>query len=88
MLGGPLPQSPFVQPAGRVTVPTGCGAFPYQYDRRTTPPNPNTDAARKAAETRFNIVQFTTMPRGGHFPAFEQPTLWVDDIREFVSKVR
>ena len=31
MLGGPLPQSPFVQPAGRVTVPTGCGAFPYQY---------------------------------------------------------
>jgi epoxide hydrolase len=88
MLGGPLPQSPFVQPAGRVTVPTGCGAFPSQYDRRMTPSNPNIDAARKAAETRFNIVQFTTMPHGGHFPAFEQPTLWVDDIREFVRKVR
>jgi pimeloyl-ACP methyl ester carboxylesterase len=88
MLGGPLPQSPFVQPAGRVTVPTGCGAFPYQYDRRTTPPNPNTDAARKVAETRFNIVHFTTMPHGGHFPALEQPTLWVDDIRGFLRKVR
>jgi len=83
MLGGPLPASPFVQPTGRVTAPTGCGAFPTQYDRRATPANANTEAARKAAETRFNIVHFATMPHGGHFPALEQPTLWVDDIRAF-----
>ena len=88
MLGGPLPPSPFVQPSGRVTVPTGCGSFPSQYDRRATPVNTNTKAARKAAEARFNIVHFTTMSRGGHFPAFEQPGLWVDDIRAFYRTVR
>jgi pimeloyl-ACP methyl ester carboxylesterase len=83
MVGGPLPSSPFVQPTGRVSVPTGCGAFPSQYDRRVTPLSTNTEAARKAAETRFNVVHFTTMPHGGHFPALEQPKLWVDDIRTF-----
>ena len=46
------------------------------------------DAARKAAEARYNIVHFTTMPHGGHFPAFEQPTLWVDDIRTFFREQR
>ena len=86
MLGGPLPASPFVQPTGRVAAPTGCGAFPSQYDRRATPANTNTEAARKAAETRFNIVHFATMPHGGHFPALEQPTLWVDDIRAFFQE--
>ena len=88
MNGGPLPASPFVTPTGRVAAPTGCGAFPYQYDRRATPPNQNLEAARKVAETRFNIVHFTQMPHGGHFPAFEQPKLWVDDIRAFLATVR
>jgi hypothetical protein len=45
-------------------------------------------AVGKAAGARFNIVHFTTMPRGGHFPAFEQPGLWVDDIRAFYRTVR
>ena len=80
--GGFAP-TPFPAPEGRVSVPTGCGAFPRQYDRRGTATNTNTAEARKGAETRYNIVHFTTMPRGGHYPAFEQPTLWVDDIRAF-----
>jgi len=81
MLGGLAP-TPFPRPEARVSTPTGCGAFPTQYDRRGAP---NTDLAeaRKGADTRYNVVHFTTMPRGGHFPAFEQPTLWVNDIREF-----
>ena len=81
MFGGLAP-TPFPRPEARVSTPTGCGAFPTQYDRRGAP---NTDAAeaRKGADTRYNVVHFTTMPRGGHFPAFEQPTLWVNDIREF-----
>ena len=49
--------------------------------------NTNTVEARKAAEARYNVVHFTTMPRGGHFPAFEQPKLWVDDIRAFFAAV-
>jgi epoxide hydrolase len=87
MLGGLAP-TPFPRPEGRVAVPTGCGTFPSQYDRRGTAMTTNTPEARKAAETRYNIVSFTTMPRGGHFPAFEQPKLWVDDIRAFVRAAR
>lgn len=87
MLGGLAP-TPFPRPEGRVSVPTGCGAFPSQYDRRSTPVNTTTAAARQDAETRFNIVRFTTMPRGGHFPAFEQPTLWLDDVRAFFRDLR
>ena len=83
MLGGALPASPFVQPAGKVAAPTGCGAFPTQYDRRASPLNTTSDSARAAAAVRFNLVHFTTMPHGGHFPALEQPNLWVDDIRTF-----
>jgi microsomal epoxide hydrolase len=81
MLGGLAP-TPFPRPETRVSTPTGCGAFPTQYDRRGAA---STDLAeaRRGADTRYNVVHFTTMPRGGHFPAFEQPTLWVNDIREF-----
>lgn len=81
MIGGLAP-TPFPQAPGRVTVPTGCTAFPSQYDRRTAPVT-NTAEARKAAETRYNVVHFTSMPDGGHFPAFEQPDVWVDDVRAF-----
>ena len=81
MLGGLAP-TPFPRPEARVSTPTGCGAFPAQYDRRGALITGDAEA-RKGAETRYNVVHFTTMPRGGHFPAFEQPTLWVNDIREF-----
>jgi pimeloyl-ACP methyl ester carboxylesterase len=87
MLGGLAP-TPFPRPEGRVSAPTGCGSFPLQYDRRETPFDTSSGEARKAAEARYNVVHFTTMPHGGHFPAFEQPKLWVDDIRAFFAVVR
>ena len=34
-----------------------------------------------------NLIQFTDMPRGGHFAAFEEPLLLVNDIKIFVQKV-
>ena len=43
MSGGALPASPFVQPSGRVAAPTGCGAFPSQYDRRTSAVTTNSE---------------------------------------------
>jgi pimeloyl-ACP methyl ester carboxylesterase len=73
-------------PQGRVTVPTGCGAFPSQYDRRGTPPNLDTAAARRSAEGRYNVVHLTISPRGGHFPALEQPQAWIDDLRVFARQ--
>jgi pimeloyl-ACP methyl ester carboxylesterase len=87
MLGGLAP-TPFPRPEARVSAPTGCGSFPLQYDRRDAPVDTSSAEARKAAEARYNVVHFTTMAHGGHFPAFEQPKLWVDDIRAFFAVVR
>ena len=36
---------------------------------------------------RYNIVQYTRMPRGGHFAALEQPELLVEDVRKFFASV-
>ena len=69
---------------GKVTVPTGCGAFPSQWDNRGLPINRDPAVARKSAETRYNVVHATIAAKGGHFPALEQPQPWMDDIRTFV----
>ncbi len=63
---------------GRVEVPTGVALFPKEL---VLPP-------RKWAEARYNIKQWTEMPRGGHFAAMEEPELLVKDIRKFFRKVR
>ena len=76
----------FMPPAsrGKVTVPTGCGAFPSQWDNRGLPINRDPALARKSAEARYNVVHATIAAKGGHFPALEQPQPWMDDIRAFV----
>jgi len=75
----------FMPPASsKVTVPTGCGAFPSQWDNRGLPINRDAALARKSAETRYNVVHATIAARGGHFPALEQPQPWMDDLRTFV----
>jgi pimeloyl-ACP methyl ester carboxylesterase len=63
---------------GRVDLPTGVAAFPKEILR--TP--------RRWCETTYNITHWTTMPRGGHFAAFEQPDLFVDDVQAFFATVR
>lgn len=35
----------------------------------------------------YNVVQYTKMPRGGHFAALEQPHLLVADVRKFFARV-
>jgi pimeloyl-ACP methyl ester carboxylesterase len=61
--------------ADRITVPMGFAAFPGE-----TPPPP-----RSLAETRYNIVHWTVMPRGGHFAAWEEPELFVEDVTAFFA---
>jgi pimeloyl-ACP methyl ester carboxylesterase len=63
---------------GRVDLPTGVAAFPKEILR--TP--------RRWCEAAYNITHWSTMPRGGHFAAFEQPDLFVDDVRAFFATVR
>jgi epoxide hydrolase len=57
---------------GPVRVPTAVAAFPKEISRSTP-----TWAAR-----RYDLQRWTDMPRGGHFPALEQPDLLVGDIQE------
>jgi epoxide hydrolase len=35
----------------------------------------------------YDVVQYTKMPKGGHFAALEQPDLLLNDIRKFFAKV-
>jgi len=58
---------------GRVEVSTGIAAFPKEILR----------APRRWCEPKYNITHWTDMPRGGHFAAFEQPELFIDDVRTF-----
>ena len=63
---------------GRVELPTGVASFPKEI----------LQAPRSWCESTYNITHWTTMPRGGHFGAFEQPELFVDDVRTFFATVR
>ena len=66
------------RPADRVEVPTGVAAFPKEIVL----------SPRHWCEANYHITRWTTMPRGGHFAAFEQPDLFVDDVRAFFATVR
>jgi len=67
-----------VRPSTPVNVPTGIASFPAEDD----PPRSWTE------RVYANITRFTTMPRGGHFAAQEEPVLLVDDIRAFFRPLR
>jgi pimeloyl-ACP methyl ester carboxylesterase len=62
-----------------IEVPIGVAEFPADLGA----PFP-----RKALEGWHNITRWTTMPRGGHFAAFEEPDLLADDIRTFFRPYR
>ena len=55
-----------------ITVPAGCSIFPKEVPR----------PSRRWAQRRFaNIVHWNEPDRGGHFAAWEQPALFIDEIR-------
>jgi epoxide hydrolase len=62
-----------------VAVPTGCSIFPKEIQR----------PSRRWAEKRFPDIRYWNEPdRGGHFAAFEQPELFVEEVRAFFRLVR
>jgi pimeloyl-ACP methyl ester carboxylesterase len=65
-------------PAGRVEVPTGVTDFPAERAR----------SPRAWIEQRYNLVHFTSQPRGGHFAAIEQPGLFAADVAAFFRGLR
>jgi pimeloyl-ACP methyl ester carboxylesterase len=65
--------------AGEILVPTGCSLFPNEIMR----------LSRRWAERRYkNIVYWNELDRGGHFAAWEQPELFVAEVRAALTQMR
>ena len=63
----------------KIMLPTGCSIFPKEIV-----PTP-----RSWAEQRYgNIVYWNELDKGGHFAAFEQPELFVNELRECFRLMR
>ena len=67
-------------PTGRVEVPTGIAVFPKEMLNGRPP--------RTWAERDYEVVHWSIVPRGGHFAAFEQPALFVDEVRACFRMLR
>lgn len=44
-------------------------------------------APRELAERLYNVRRYTVMPKGGHFPAWEAPEHYADDLRKLVLNI-
>ncbi len=66
-------------PRTPIAVPTGISIFPKELFR----------PSRRWAAHRFtNIVHWNELDRGGHFAAFEQPELFVNELRTCFAMLR
>jgi pimeloyl-ACP methyl ester carboxylesterase len=62
-----------------VPVPTGASIFPKEIFR----------ASRRWAEKRFTkLIHWNELSKGGHFAAFEQPELYLGEVRACFRQVR
>ncbi len=68
-----------LRPGRRIETPAGIAMFPGERELRVP---------REWAERSYNIRRWTEPPRGGHFPALEEPELLVEDLREFFRPFR
>ena len=65
--------------APAVSIPVGCSIFPREISR----------PIRAWAEGKYpRLVHFNELPRGGHFAAFEQPALFVEEVRTTFRAIR
>jgi pimeloyl-ACP methyl ester carboxylesterase len=62
-----------------VAVPTGCSIFPKEVLR---------PSRRWAARRYTDIRHWHELDKGGHFAAFEQPEVFVDEVRAFFRELR
>jgi pimeloyl-ACP methyl ester carboxylesterase len=62
-----------------IDVPTGCAIFPAETPR---------PSRRWAAKRYTKILHWSELGKGGHFAAFEQPEVFVDEVRAFFRLVR
>jgi len=66
-------------PMDAVRVPVGCSIFPKEIFR----------TSRRWAEKRFGeLLYWNELDKGGHFAAFEQPGIFVDEMRRCFGELR
>ena len=64
---------------GVIATPTGCSIFPREIFR----------CSRRWADRRYtNIIHWNELDRGGHFAAFEQPELFITEVRDCFRSMR
>ena len=61
-------------------VPTAVGAFTRNFVSEGEP-------TREWYERLYDVRRFTPMPRGGHFPAVEEPELMARDLAAFFAEL-
>ncbi|MDX1504197.1 MAG: epoxide hydrolase, partial [Spongiibacter sp.] len=62
-----------------ISLPTGISVFPREIFR----------PARAWAERKYhNIIHWGKPAKGGHFAAFEQPEIFVDELRQCFANLR
>jgi pimeloyl-ACP methyl ester carboxylesterase len=69
-----------IGPDDFVDVPTAITSFSRHFVHEGVPP-------REWAERLYDVRRFTPMPRGGHFPAAEEPELLATDIAAFFAEL-
>jgi len=63
----------------QVNVSAGCSIFPKEIFR----------SSRRWAEKRFTrLVYFNELDKGGHFAAFEQPEMYLKEVRACFREMR
>ena len=66
-------------PMESVKVPVGCSIFPKEIFR----------SSKRWAEKHFgSLLHWNELAKGGHFAAFEQPEVFVDELRECFRSLR
>jgi pimeloyl-ACP methyl ester carboxylesterase len=82
---------------GREDVPRGVASRPLARDERIDvpsalalfPADPPSGMPREWVERSYSdLRRFNRMPRGGHFPAMEEPEILAQDIRSFFRPLR
>ncbi len=62
-----------------IGLPTGCSIFPREIFR----------TSERWARKRFSqLIHFEVLDKGGHFAAFEQPALWLDQVTRCFRQLR
>ena len=69
-----------IGPDDFVSVPTAITSFSRHFAHEGVAP-------REWAERLYDVRRFTPMPRGGHFPATEEPQLLASDIAAFFAEL-